>query len=189
MININHEIGKSKLRLLFAALALALAVTGSSFVFAYTTDTGTINAISGTADFAEISANVTVTDYRIFGNYRGRIQPGNLFDVTPTTNYPGDVEINVYLANIDELSYNYGLWCLRVHFVDGGSPVDVEGLVKTLTLENGVVSFVADNLTAGTTYHIKTTGGIYRAFPWAYLTNAPGIYSPTLTAEVIQAGL
>ncbi|HEY83180.1 MAG TPA: hypothetical protein G4O01_07855 [Dehalococcoidia bacterium] len=182
--------GKSHLaRYLVTALLVTLAITGGMFAYAYTTATTSLSVSSGAADFASITANNTVPSYTIFGTYRGSIGAGKLFDVTPTSGYTGDLQINVYLANADQLSKNYGMFLLRVKLVDSSDQyVDVDGLEKVLTLENGVVSFVSSNMTAGTTYYIKTSGGVYRAFPWAYLTNQT-IYSPQITAEVRQVGL
>lgn len=176
-------------RFLLTAFLVTLATTGSLFAYAYTIASTSLTVASGANDFASVSANKTVPSYTVFGNYRGRIQPGNLFNVIPTSGYPGDLEVNVYLTNIDELSYNYGFFLMRIQLVNGtGQYMDVEGIDKPITLSNGEVSFVSSNMTAGSTYYIKTTGGVYRAFPWAYLTGQ-SIYSPSLTAEVLQAGL
>lgn len=182
--------GKSLLRrYLVTALLLALAVTGGTFAYAYTSAATSLTVTDASTDFAEISDNMTVPTYNVFGSYRGRIQAGNLFNVTPSSGYPGDLEVSVYLSNIDQLSTTYGLFLLRVQFVnENGNPMDVEGITKCLSLSNGVVSFTADNLTAGTEYYIKTTGGVYRTFPWSYLTNQTQ-YAPDLYAEVGQAGL
>ncbi len=175
-------------RILVMAMAGSLVITGGMFAYAYTAASTIITASTGSADFASISANNTVAGYTTFGSYRGTIGSGNLFDVTPTSGYTGDLQVNIYLANPDELSKNYGLWMLRVRLVDtDDNYMDMEAINKVLSLNNGVVSFISDNLTAGTTYHIRTTGGVYRSFPWVYLTTG-SIYSPSLYAEVVQAG-
>ncbi|MEE9399492.1 MAG: hypothetical protein V3V23_04410 [Dehalococcoidales bacterium] len=190
MIKIIHAATNSTLkRILLATLAVSLALTGGLFAYAYTSATTSITATTGSADFASVTTNSTVPSYTIFGSYRGRIQSGNLFEVTPSSGYPGDLQVNVYLSNIDELSYNYGLFMLRLQLVDGSNnKQDMEAITKVLTLNNGVVSFISDNLTPGTTYYVKTIGGIYRSYPWVYLGNQ-SIYSPELYAEVVQAGL
>ncbi|MFC1915936.1 hypothetical protein ACFLW4_04500 [Chloroflexota bacterium] len=182
--------GKSILkRYMVTALLLALAVTGGTFAYAYTSTTTALTVTDATEDFAQVTANMTVPSYTVFGSYRGAIQAGNLFNVIPRTGYPGDVEVSVYLSNIDQLGTTYGLFLLRVELRNAaGSKMDVEGITKCLSLSNGVVSFTADNLTAGTEYFIYTTGGIYRTFPWAYLTSQTQ-YAPSLYAEVIQVGI
>ena len=191
MSEIIQGAGKSKLRRYFVtALLLALVITGGLFAYAYTTATTSLSVTGATADYASITTNMTVPSYNVFGSYRGAIQAGTLFNVTPDTNYTGDIGINVYLDNIDEIGYKYGFFLVKVQLVDsGGSYVDVEGLDKPLSMNNGMVSFVSTNMTGGTTYYIKVTGGVYRAFPWAYLTGAGGAYAPSFTAEVVQAGL
>ena len=183
--------GKSKLRQYFVtALMLTLAITGGLFAYAYTTRTTALSVTDAASDFASVTVNNTVGSFSIFGSYRGRIPQGNLFAVTPAANYPGDLEVSVYLDNIDQLSYKYGLLLMRIRFVDSGNgTVDVDGIQKPLSLNNGVVSFTATGLTANTTYYIQTTGGVYRAFPWAYINTSGGTYAPSITADVVQAGL
>lgn len=177
-------------RFMVIGLTLSLTVTGGLFAYAYTSDTGSINITTGGADFADVTDNVTVTAWKVFGSYRGTIGSGTLFNVTPTTDYPGDMEVNVYLSNMDDLGKTYGMFLMRITLVDSGdNPIDKEGIAKPLTLQNGVVSFITESggFTAGTTYFIKTTGGVYRAYAWAYL-QGKALYGPTFHAEVIQAG-
>jgi len=191
MINIIQGLVNSKLRrFLITGLLVSLVGTGGLFAYAYTSDTTSIGVSSAASDFADITANMTVDDYDVFGSYRGVIGPGTLFDITPDGDYNGDLEVVVYLDNIDQLSKYYGMFLLRIQLVDVSNQyMDMEGIDKPLTLQNGVVSFISDNMTGGTTYHIKTTGGVYRAFAWAYLSGVGTIYGPSLTAEVIQAGV
>ena len=137
---------------------------------------------------------MTVPSFTAFGGYRGAIQAGNLFNITPNASYPGDLEINVYLNNIDQLSYKYGMILMNINIANNaGNFLDVEGITKPLTLQNGVVNFVStsSNFTAGTDFYVQVTGGVYRAFPWAYLSGVTGSgsWQPSITAEVLQAGL
>jgi hypothetical protein len=71
---------------------------------------------------------------------------------------------------------------------DNGS-MDKDGFDRVLSLNNGVVSFLSDNLTGGSTYHIMVKGGVYRTYPWSYLNGLGGSWDPSFTAEVVQAGL
>jgi hypothetical protein len=174
-------------KVLIGALVVALAASATMFAFTYTSASTSITATSGGSDFAAVTANNTVSDFDVFGSFRGSIGSGNLFSVTPATGYTGDLEVSVYLTNLDELSKTYGSFLMKVELTDGaGTPADIEGIVKPLTLNNGVVTFLCDSLTPGTTYYIKTTGGIYRAFPWAFISGS--VYGPTLYADVVQAG-
>ncbi|MFH0941737.1 MAG: hypothetical protein V1823_01765 [Chloroflexota bacterium] len=174
-------------QVLVGALALAFVASATMFAFTYTSASTDITATSGGNDFASVAANNTVASYSVFGSYRGAIGSGNLFNLTPATGYPGDLEVSVYLTNLDQLSKTYGMFLMKLQLTAfNGTPVDSEGITKPLTLNNGVVTFLADSLTGGTTYYIRTTGGIYRAFPWAFISGS--IYGPTLYADVVQAG-
>ncbi len=185
--------GKSKLRLYFTtALLLSLAVTGGLFAYAYTIASTSLTVGTVSSDFGNITAstNDTVPAYTPFGTYRGRIGAGNLFDVAPETGYQGDIGINVYLDNIDQIGYKYGMFMVKLRLVNSANQsMDVDGVDKPLTLHNGVVSFTSNNMTGGPTYRIYCVGGVYRTFPWAYLTGAGGTWAPSFTAEILQAGL
>ena len=42
-------------------------------------------------------------------------------------------------------------------------------------------------MTDGTEYRIRSDGGVYKAFPWAYISAVGGTVDPSFTAEVLQA--
>ena len=195
MNNLVKEIMGSKLRRYFIiALVASLAVTSGMFAYAYTTTSTSLSVTGASASFADVTANMTVPSYTAFGSYRGAIEAGNLFNVTPDASYPGDLEINVYLNNLDQLSYKYGMLLMNIKIADNaGNFLDAEGITKPLTLQNGVVSFIStsSNFTAGTDFYVQVTGGVYRAFPWAYLSGVTGSgsWAPSVTCEVVQAGL
>ncbi len=187
--NVSGILGSKLRRYFIIALAASLAVTGGMFAYAYTTTTQTI-AVSGTADFAEIGAYYPQLSYSIFGNYRGALPDGDIFSINLTSGYPGDIAVNVYLDNIDELGKNYGLWLMRLKLVraSDNASVDIEGdVIRPISLNNGSVSFVSDNMSSGTEYRIQCDGGVYKAFPWAYINAVGGTVDPSFTAEVLQA--
>jgi len=193
MSEIIQGAGGSTLRRYFVtALLLALAVTGGLFAYAYTIASTSLSLGTVSSDFGNITASTanTVPQYTPFGTYRGKIDAGNLFDVTPDTNYNGDIGINVYLDNMDQIGYKYGMFMVKLRLVNSANQsMDVDGVDKPLTLRNGVVSFTSNNMTGGTPYYIYCVGGVYRTFPWAYLTGAGGTWAPSFTAEILQAGL
>ncbi|MBA7470062.1 MAG: hypothetical protein GH158_03425 [Dehalococcoidia bacterium] len=195
MNTIIKEIMGSTLRRYFIiALVASLVVTSGMFAYAYTSSVATITGSSEDSDFATVTTNTTGNPgtFSVWGSYRGSIGSGTLFEIAPGTNYLGDVTVNVYLSNVDQLSYKYGMLLMRLAFIDPDNPTDeqdVEMIEKPLTLNNGVVSFTCDNFTLEH-YEVVLRGGVYRTFPWAYLTNqGSGSFTPQVTVEVLQAGL
>ena len=188
-------LGNTLRRYLVIALAVSLAVTGGMFAYAYTTTTQVFGVTETVTDFGNVTANTTdAPSISPFGSYRGAIPAGNLFNVSREVGYTGDVQINVYLDNIDQIGYKYGMFMVKVNLVEwpGGGSVDVDGIDKVLSLRKGSASFIsASNMTAGESYHIRVKGGVYRTFPNTFLTGGGSIGSwiPSFTAEVVQAGL
>lgn len=184
--------GNTLRRYLIIALVASLAVTSGMFAYAYTTSTVSMTASATSSDYASITGNTTgAPSFTTFGSYRGAIPAGYLFDVTPAAGYNGDVGVNVYLDNLDQIGYKYGMFMVKLGLVDystNGS-MDKDGIDKVLSMNNGMVSFISDNLTAGTTYHIMVKGGVYKTYPWSYLNGIGGSWNPSFTAEVLQAGL
>lgn len=184
---------RSRVPILATAIMLALAITGGVFAYTYTTASATLTLTSATGDFASISTNATGVSsitWKPFGKYRGVIPAGTVFNVTPTTGYTGDVEVKVYLSNMDELTKNYSFYMMRLRLENSlGTPVDAEGIEQILTMENGVASFYfpSSNFTPGTTYYVVNKGGSYIGFPFASGGWAT-TYDPTLYAQVTQAG-
>ncbi len=183
------ERNRSRVPLLMTALLLALAITGGVFAYTFTTASSTITLTAATGDFASISSNQTVAGWKPFGKLRGPIGAGNLFNVTPTTGYTGDLMVKVYLSNMDELTKNYSFYMMRIQLQNlAGTAVDSEMITQVLSIENGVVSFYwpSSNFTPGTTYYVKNLGGTYIAFPYS-----PGLittYNPIIYAQLLQAG-
>ncbi|MBA7635763.1 hypothetical protein ES703_43367 [subsurface metagenome] len=182
--------GTTLRRYFVGALVAALAVSGGLFAYAYTIASTSFTVGGVSTDFGNITAHTanTVPSYTPFGSYRGGIGAGNLFDVVK--NYQGDIAINVYLDNLDQIGYKYGMFMVKLRLMNSANQsMDVDGVDKPLSLHNGVVSFTSKNMTAGTTYYIYCVGGVYRTFPWAYLTGSGGSWAPSFTAEILQAGL
>lgn len=170
---------------LLGSLLLALVITGGLFAYAYTVASITITAGAVTSDFAAVSANATgVASYSFWGKQRGAIESGMLFDITRESTYTGDLEVSVYLSNVDELQKDYAFWMLRVELTDiNGNKVDQEGATQVLSLDSPFASFICDNWTA--TRYVECEGGSFRAFPAVHgLTG----YNPLIFCEVLQTG-
>ena len=189
-------LGNTLRRYLVIALAATFAVTSGMFAYAFTTTNITLVAGDATVDFAGIvPSSGGGPTFTTFGSYRGAIPPAHIFDVTPDTGYTGDLGVIVYLDNIDQIGYKYSMFMVRVNLVEtGGGSMHKDSLGngagdRILSLNKGVVSFISDNLTPGTTYYITIKGGVYRTYPWSFLNGSSGSYDPSFTAEVLQAGL
>ena len=92
--------GTTLRRYFIGTLVAALAITGGMFAYAFTTQTTTLGAVSISSDFANVTVNNTVPNFAVLGSYRGRIPQGQLFEVSPSANYSGDLQVNVYLDNL-----------------------------------------------------------------------------------------
>ena len=166
---------------LVGALLLALAVTGGLFAYTQTTATKTITATGATSDYATVSDNGTDLDYSVLGKQRGTIGSGVLFDIVIDSAYTGDLEVQVYLANPDELQTDYSSWLIRLELEDaGGTKVDEGAHTLVLSLDNPVVTFEVDDWTQDDRY-VKCEGGSWRAFGHGWVDgDAPLIFCNVL---------
>ena len=128
---------------MLGAFLLALALTGGLFSYTQTTTTTTIDVTGGSTDYASISANTTDRpDYVLLGKHRGTIPEGSLFDVTVDSNYTGDIAVNIYLSNPDELSNDYNSWIMRVNFANSANTsVDTQGSTELISLDAPMCTF------------------------------------------------
>jgi len=168
---------------MLGALLLTLVITGGLFAYTYTTDSTTISATAVASDYADVSANASIS-YTFHGRERGKIDGGMLFDVTRASGYTGDLEVNVYLANVDELQNDYSFWMLRVELTDSANvSKDLEGITQVLSLDNPFVTFICSDWAVPR--YVNALGGTYRAFP-----NVHGLtgYNPLIFCQVNQVG-
>jgi hypothetical protein len=173
---------------LLGSLLLTLVITGGLFAYAYTTDTASIAVEAASGDFADVSANGTDLSYDIQGRVKGAIVAGGLFDITRDTNYTGDLEVIVSLANADKLVENYSFWMMRVEFTDSGlTKVDAENMTQVISLNNPEVTFYVDSSDLTGTKYVRTPGGSFRAFPAAGGLENGDDYDPMLFCTVVQA--
>ena len=173
---------------LLGSLLLTLAITGGLFAYAYTTDTASITVTAASVDFADVSVNGTDLSYNIQGRVKGAIGAGGLFDITKDTNYTGDLEVIVSLANADKLVENYSFWMMRVEFTDSGATkVDMEQITQVISLNNPEVTFTVDSANLTGTKYVYTPGGSFRAFSGVKPLNDDQAYDPMLFCTVVQA--
>lgn len=169
---------------LLGTLLLTLVITGSVFAYSYTTTTALISATAVAADYADVSSNESIS-YTFHGRQRSSIPGGVLFDVTRASGYTGDLEVNVYLSNVDELQKDYSFWMLRLELTDSDNTTtkDMEGITQVLSLDSPFVTFIGNDWTEPC--YVRAQGGTYRAFP-----NVHGLggYNPLIFCQVNQVG-
>jgi hypothetical protein len=174
---------------LLGAFLLVLAITGGMFAYTQTTQLATITVGGGGTDFVTLTANAT-PNYTVLGNFRGTIPTAIMFDVTRDSNYTGDLVVDVYLNNPDDLETDYKSWMMRVQLTDAaGNPVDTQAKTEIISLDKPFATFEIDvgvNMTSGTGYsaYIECDGGSYKTFGHGWITPE----QPQIYANVVQAG-
>jgi len=107
----------------------------------------------------------SVTQVYVSVNYEKKITQsevpaGDLFDITPHSDYSGDLQVKIYLTNTAELIKAYSYLNMELYTaksIESQKPMTF----RVLSLENGVVSF---NIEGGsdTEYVVEVSGGAYR---------------------------
>ena len=174
---------------LFLIGSVLLSFFVTSGVFAYGALTASVSATvtSASADFAVVAAG-TAPSWNYWGGAKGTIssQTG-VFTVTPeaTPAYTGDMVVQVYITNADELIKAYRVLLLNITVTDD-APTTFGPQV--LTLENPVAEIELssyDVVTSGD-LDVNVTGGFYVSHFWK--AAASGNEAPDLFCKVIQAG-
>lgn len=176
---------------LLGAFLLTLALTAGIFAYTATTDTITIGVSAVSAEFAEISANnsVAYNTSTIVGKVVGKINAGVMFDVSTDSNYTGDIEIDVALANADELVQEYKFWMMRVKLTDGSDTTlgyDTNNSTQVISLNNPSVTFSVDSANLSVTRYIHCIGGSYKTLSSSIWAGSG--FDPVISAQVAQAG-
>jgi len=188
----------SKVPVLLVALLAALAATGGVFAYTFFTATTTIGVTAASADFVEVSANMTVSGWTAPGYFMGAVSTGDLFTIdTRPASYVGDFVATVYLSNAEQLSKVYRVLVLRLELWDeiGVAKVDIngDGVVDAaghadyalLTLRNGATDMFVTQPAPPSQYNVKLAGGFYRTHIWGTGWTA-GHQAPQLLIEVAQ---
>ncbi len=172
-------------KILIIVLAAVLVVTAGMFAYTYTTATATISVSAPTSDFAEITAE-NQTGPTVFGKYTNTWSEGNLYTITPTGGYTGDLVIRVYLVNAGALNRYYEHLNMTVRYTsaDNATAADEQAIDQVLSLQNSSVLFTWANNTGTSPYHVRLTGGSYRLHPWKTLTG--GSVQPQVWCEIVQ---
>ncbi|HEY32962.1 MAG TPA: hypothetical protein G4O10_07635 [Dehalococcoidia bacterium] len=169
---------------LIGAVLLALIITGGLFAFTATTTTVSL-ALTGTSDFASVTAAGSPPTWTVWGQYKGSVTAGDLFTVTPEASFTGDMVVQLTLANSQDLVETYRALVLEIEIYDSqATPVQV-GTTEYLTLGKGDITIEIDQTGLTAPYTVQLTGG-------SYVTNrsgwAAGSEDPSILCEVIQKG-
>ena len=171
---------KSRKGLFFiGAILLALAITGGVFAYGATTDIVDLD-LTAQSDFAAVAKAVTPPTWDIWGSYKGSVDIGTLFTVTPDAGWPGDMSIVLTLTNAHELVACYRILVLEIEIHDA-VPASI-GTTEYLTMGNGEISIEFTQATAGP-YTVEITGGFYITHRGGWAANAE---DPSLFCQVLQ---
>lgn len=184
---LTFAVSRGKGAYLVGALLLALAVTGGVFAYGWINATTTISATTSNYNFADVTANNTVTAWTAHGNMKGDIGAGTLFEIS-TPGYTGDMVVSVGFGNAGDLAERYRVLSLQLEmfYTDNATNVDISaGNGATwvlLNLKNGSVDLFPE-VTANMSLRVKDG---------FYITHAKGAGAwggspaPQLFCEVAQ---
>lgn len=190
---LSFAIVKSRTPFLFGALLLALAFTGGSFAYGFTSTAASLNANIADSNLADVVINPDFSNiyWSGYGLFKGSIGgPHSVFNVIPTTGYTGDLVVSVTLANADQLNNVYRVLALELEMVNSSDntteDINSDGIVNPfedwvmLTLDNGSVSMF---LNGGENVTIRVKSGYYitQVKPYGGWT---GSATPDLFCEV-----
>ena len=174
---------KSRKGLFFiGAILLALAITGG--VFAYGATTTTVDLLlTGTSDYAAVVAEGSPPTWTVWGKFKGAVTAGDLFEITPETNYTGDMVALITLTNTYDLVETYRVLVLEIEIWDQ-TPAQV-GTTEYLTMDKGVIEIEIDQSGFTSPYDVRLVNGFYitHRSPWTV-----GKEDPTILCDVIQKG-
>jgi hypothetical protein len=186
---LTFAVSRSRTPFLIGALLLALAVTGSVFAFGWINATTTISATVGN-NFADVTANNSITGWTAHGNTKGNISAGTLFQIDRDSTYTGDLVISIGFGNAGDLVKQYRVLSLQLEIVQTGNVTNVLDISAgnsanwtMLSLTNGTVDLFPYNATQNMTLRVKSG---------FYITQAKGTgtwggaSAPQLFCEVAQ---
>lgn len=188
---------RSRIPVFVGALLMALVVSGGLFAYTWTSANVTIGA-TAKSDIAEVSVENTPTIGNVWGHYRGECEntPTQVFKID-LDEYTGDLQVDIYLTNVHDLSkvYKHLNLSWRIVYEDlpanPGTYLPIHSTTnhefELLTLENGRIKLDLEFGADEEPYYLELTGCSYTThnqelMPWTagYTTD------PIVFAEVIQ---
>jgi len=110
-------------------------------------------------DTAACTQVYVVVNYELPPIIEGDVPAGDLFTVTPHSEYTGDLLVNIYVTNTGLLKLAYQHLNMKL-YVEGSVEAEETPNYKVLSLENGVTSFRIEGGTAAS-YTVEVIGGGY----------------------------
>ena len=86
---------------------------------------------------------------------------GELYIITPHTEYPGDLHVKIYITNTNDLIKAYQHLNMKL-YVEDSIEASMTPDYQVLSLENGVAAFNIVGGTATANYTVEVIGGSYR---------------------------
>ena len=181
--------------ILIGAIVATLAVTGSVFAYTYTTASASIGAV-GDSDYAVVEPSTPAINFgtNVLGRFRGDIPAGYLFEITPDADYTGDLQVDVYLTNADELTFAYKHLNMKLELWDSTDPDPLNMFesatghtFQLITLDNGRATFDLDQSAGTAPFKVRLAGGSFATHGMNPLDWTAGSeVSPLLYCEVTQ---
>ena len=121
-----------------------------------------------------------MVDYEVM-IIEGEAPMGELYIITPHTEYPGDLHVKIYITNTNDLIKAYQHLNMKL-YVEDSIEASMTPDYQVLSLENGVAAFNIVGGTATANYTVEVIGGSYRmisddAYQWGEgWTHIPEFY-------------
>jgi len=131
---------------LIAGVVLALVVSSGLYAFSYTATTATMDVTVADAEIATAAPSATQPGWNSIltppGSFplMGEVPSDDLFDITPSAEYSGDLAVKVYLTNTGDLVKAYDYLNMKL-YLDGSVEAGETPDYRLLTLQNGEANF------------------------------------------------
>ena len=138
-------------RQLTIGLVLALVVSGGLYASAYTSATTTTNITVAGEEIATAAPSAVQPDWDSILTppesfpLLGEVPTGDLFDITPSAEYSGDLAMKVYLTNTGNLIKAYEYLNMKL-YLEGSVEAGETPNYQLLTLQNGEVNFIMQDI-------------------------------------------
>ncbi len=166
------------------AVLLALVVTGTMFATTATTTTVTLT-LTGKADYAAVVAAGSPPTWNVWGSYKGEVTTGDLFTITPETDFTGDMVAMITITNASDLVSAYRVLILEIEIYDSAATPAQVGTTEYLTLTRGDITIEIDQTGFTAPYTVQITGGNYMTHRGGWTA---GNEDPIILCDVIQKG-